>query len=232
MKFYYAMKEFLDEWNLITILIRLILAMLCGGAVGLMRSLRRRNAGFKTHAVVCVGATLVMLTGMYIYMEVDPSFELGRLPAQVVSGVGFLGVGTIIVTGKNHIQGLTTAAGLWTCAGIGLALGVGFYSGALIATVILLLVYRYLENLDEIVFNHSSIMYLYVELDQVDSIGPVVDRVKENFRLIQMEVKKRKKKDDTAVISLVIDVGIRTDHKKIMKEIMAYEGVLIVEEEL
>ncbi|MCQ2508328.1 MAG: MgtC/SapB family protein [Dorea sp.] len=228
---YTAIYNFMHEWNLLTILLRLLLAMVCGGSVGLMRSLRRRNAGFKTHAVVCVGATLVMLTSVYIYMEFGPSFEIARLPAQVVSGVGFLGVGTIIVTGKNHIQGLTTAAGLWTCAGIGLALGIGFYSGALITTLLLLIVYRFLENMDEYAFSHSSILYLYVVIYSKDQIGTVLQRVKENYRVVKVEVgKANKKADSAATMTMIVDVGHKKSHQKIINEMLAYEGVLIVEE--
>lgn len=230
MGYYHWMDSFFHSWNMLTILLKLLMAMACGGSVGLMRSLRRRNAGFKTHAVVCVGACLIMLTSVYIYMEYGSSFEIARLPAQVVSGVGFLGVGTIIVTGKNHIQGLTTAAGLWTCAGVGLALGIGFYSGAIITTLILLVIYRYLENMDEIAFSKSSVLYLYLVLDNKQSIGPVLARVKEKYKVVKVEVGKNKIKNGTAEMSLIVDVGPKKDHQAIMNAIMAYEGVLIVEE--
>ena len=112
--------SYLDEWNIVTITVRLILAVVCGGAIGLTRSVKRRGAGFKTHALVCLGSALVMMTGQYIYVDFGAISDIARLAAQVISGVGFLGVGTIMVTRDNHVKGLTTAAGLWTCAGIGL----------------------------------------------------------------------------------------------------------------
>ncbi len=231
MNFYHAMHDFFHQWNLFTILFRLVLAMIFGGSVGLMRSLRRRNAGFKTHAVVCIGATLIMLTGEFIYMEFDPVFDVSRLAAQVVSGVGFLGVGTIIVTGKNHIMGLTTAAGLWTCAGIGIALGIGFYSGALITTVIILIIYRFLENMDDIAASHASIMHVRMVLDDKKSIAPVIARIRESYRVDKVDVNKpRKAKGEIVSLNLVLDVGPHSNHRQVANEIMAYEGVILVEE--
>ena len=103
--------SYLDEWNIVTITVRLILAVVCGGAIGLTRSVKRRGAGFKTHALVCLGSALVMMTGQYIYVDFGAISDIARLAAQVISGVGFLGVGTIMVTRDNHVKGLTTAAG-------------------------------------------------------------------------------------------------------------------------
>ena len=120
----------LQQMNLITIIFRLALSLLLGGLLGTERGLRNRPAGFMTYVLVALGSTLFMLTNQYIsllFPETDPT----RLAAQVVSGIGFLGAGTIMVTRKDEIRGLTTAAGLWVAAGLGLAVGVGFYSGAI-----------------------------------------------------------------------------------------------------
>lgn len=132
--------EYLHTFSIPVVLIRLLLATVCGGAIGFLRSVKRRGAGFKTHILVCLGATLIMMTGEYIFRHVsNGTGDMARMAAQVVSGVGFLGAGTIMVTGKNQVKGLTTAAGLWACSGIGLAIGIGFYSGAIICTVIVFL---------------------------------------------------------------------------------------------
>ena len=123
------------------ILARLVLAAVFSGLVGLEREMRRRGAGLRTHILVCLGSTLLMLTGIYLFEHykdvttVDP----GRIAAQVVSGIGFLGAGTIMQS-RGTVKGLTTAASLWIVAGIGLAVGCGFYSGAVIATGISLVV--------------------------------------------------------------------------------------------
>ena len=119
------------------IFIRLILATALGGMIGFEREARRRAAGFRTHVLVCLGSTLIMMTSMYIcqiYMgmvNADP----GRIAAQVITGIGFLGAGTIIRSGAT-VKGLTTAASLWAVAGIGLAVGCGFYFAAVFTTAL------------------------------------------------------------------------------------------------
>lgn len=130
------MKEFLDMmkgWSELSILLRLVFSVLAGALIGIDRAMKRRGAGIKTHVLVCLGSALVMLTAQFIRLNYEGSMDVTRLGAQVISGVGFLGVGTIIVTGHNQVRGLTTAAGLWGCACIGLAIGIGFVDGAFIA---------------------------------------------------------------------------------------------------
>lgn len=122
-----------------TVAFRLCLAFLCGGAVGLERSYKNRPAGFRTHILICIGASMAAMTGLYLYLNAHISTDISRIGAQVVSGLGFIGAGTIVVTKKPQIKGLTTAAGLWASGIIGLALGAGFYEGGLTATVLLIL---------------------------------------------------------------------------------------------
>ena len=134
--------KFLGDWlddvsNIWTILIRLILAVIFGGIIGLERASKRHAAGFRTYILVCLGATLAMITNQFI-CEKSGQGDYARLGAQVISGIGFLGAGTILVTSKNQIKGLTTAAGLWACACMGLSIGIGYYTlaiGGLVVTL-------------------------------------------------------------------------------------------------
>ena len=142
--FWRGLMDAASDWNSLAIFLRLVLAMIVGMAVGIDRGLKRRGAGVKTHVLVCLGSALVMMTSEYMTHTFDSKLDIARLGAQVISGIGFLGVGTILVTGKNQIRGLTTAAGLWTCACVGLAIGIGFAEGA-IYTLILML---YLKGTD------------------------------------------------------------------------------------
>ena len=122
----------LKELNIISISFRIVLAVICGGVIGAERGRAHQPAGMRTYMLVCLGSTLVMSTGQYMYN----TFEAGdpaRLGAQVISGIGFLGAGSYYFR-KTRVRGLTTAAGLWTAASIGLALGIGFYSAGILAT--------------------------------------------------------------------------------------------------
>lgn len=119
------------EVTYISIIIRILAAFLLGGVIGMERGMKNRPAGLRTYMLVCVGSCLIMLTNQYIYQVFDTGDPV-RMGAQVVSGIGFLGAGTIVVTKRNQIRGLTTAAGLWAAAAVGLAIGIGFYEAAVL----------------------------------------------------------------------------------------------------
>ena len=124
--------------NSATILFRMVFAILCGGALGIERSIKNRPAGFRTHVLIIIGATTASLTGHFIYLNMSLPTDMSRLGAQVITGLGFIGAGTIIVTGQRTVKGLTTAAGLWATGIMGLAIGAGFYEGALLGTIAIL----------------------------------------------------------------------------------------------
>ena len=125
-----ALAAYLEEFNVLSVTVRILLATLCGGVLGIERGKANQAAGMRTHILVCLGATLIMLTGEYMFHKFSTG-DPARLGAQVVSGIGFLGAGSIIVEGRTKVRGLTTAAGLWTAACIGLAVGIGFYTGGI-----------------------------------------------------------------------------------------------------
>lgn len=114
-----------------SVLLRTVLAMVFSGILGYEREKKGRPAGFRTYMVVCIGSEIAMMTGIFLSRELG-STDPSRIAAQVISGIGFLGAGTILVTRQNQVKGLTTAAGLWADACLGLALGSGFYSGAIV----------------------------------------------------------------------------------------------------
>jgi putative Mg2+ transporter-C (MgtC) family protein len=154
----------------LAIVLRILLAVLCGGAIGLERGMKNRPAGLRTYMLVCVGACVVMLTNQYTYQV----YQVGdpvRMGAQVISGIGFLGAGTIIVTSRNQIKGLTTAAGLWTAGGIGLAIGIGLYEVAIAASAAVFIILTVLHQLDFRVRKKAHILEAYVELDQQTHLG-------------------------------------------------------------
>ena len=129
------MLQFLDflrtgEIGWLTVAVRLVLAVFCGGFIGLERERKRRPAGFRTHILICLGAAMTTLTSQFLALNLGANTDTARLGAQVIAGVGFIGAGTIIVTKRRQVKGLTTAAGLWTAAIVGLCCGAGFFEGA------------------------------------------------------------------------------------------------------
>lgn len=155
---------YMRELNTISILARFLLAVICGGIIGTERGKKLRAAGLRTHLLVCIGSASVMMLSQYISLYMDPNVDLTRLGAQVISGIGFLGVGTIVVTGQNQIKGLTTAAGLWASACMGLAIGIGFYEGAVIMCLFLYIVLEVVNILDMRFLKTYNNLNLYIEL--------------------------------------------------------------------
>ena len=162
----------LIELSFVTVLLRLLLAVLCGGAVGLERERKGRPAGFRTHILVCVGASLCMMTNQYLLQFIG-STDTARLGAGVLTGISFLGAGTIMVTGQRQVKGLTTAAGLWASAAMGLAIGVGFYEAALLACAVIFIVERALQNVSR-QRQRVKHMELYLELRDTHALGELI----------------------------------------------------------
>ena len=167
------------ELTLTAIVIRIIAAIVLGGVIGLERGMKNRAAGLRTYMLVCLGACVVMLINQYstqVFNTGDPV----RLGAQVISGIGFLGAGTIVVTSHNQIKGLTTAAGLWASACIGLAIGIGLYEVALIAGLCVFLVLTVLHEWDYFMRCRTRVVDVYIELDQSVSLGKFIRSIREN----------------------------------------------------
>ena len=162
----------LRDINFLSTLVRMLLATLCGALIGLERSYKNRPAGFRTHMLVCIGACVASLTGHYIYLGLQYPADISRIGAQVITGLGFIGAGTIIVTKKQTVKGLTTAAGLWAAGIAGLAIGAGFYEGGILASGLILLVEVCFANTGSRIRREPSIQILLtydhtVALDKV-----------------------------------------------------------------
>ena len=176
------MKEFIDilrEFSLLTVAVRLLLALILGGLIGLERERNRQAAGLRTHILVCMAATMTMLIGVYAKEAIDLTTDPLRIGAQVVSGIGFIGAGAIMVRSGRHIKGVTTASGLWCTAAIGLALGIGFYEGALICVVIVLIVMSFLKKLDRTLLFKDTDSYIYFEVKGSENVNQVFDNLRE-----------------------------------------------------
>ena len=154
--------DFLNEFNGVSVFVRLILALILGALLGIERERKQRPAGLRTYTLVCLGSALAAVTSEYI-CTIYPSADPARIPAQIVSGIGFLGAGTILVTKEHQVKGLTTAAGLWCCAAVGIAVGSGFYYGAIFAGILIVVSLRVFSIVDKNFLKYNKYMNFYVE---------------------------------------------------------------------
>ena len=179
---------FLRDFNIWTVLIRLTLCVLVGGIIGVERGRQGRAAGMRTHILVCMGAALVTMMGFYITQELQLDGDPMRIAAQVVSGIGFLGVGTIMLKGRFQITGLTTAAGLWCAATIGLALGAGFYEGALGVFIFTIATVSFLHKLEYKFIKRYRRFGIYVEITSDKMVRTTIDEISEMFNITDIQV--------------------------------------------
>lgn len=211
--------------NWASILLRIALSILIGGTIGIERGIKRHPAGFRTYILVCLGSALVMMTNQYI-VEVyggDP----GRLGAQVISGIGFLGAGTIIVTSSNQIRGLTTAASLWMAACLGVAIGIGFYGGALSGGIIVFLIMTVFQRFDSWVTSKNRVMKVCITFDGVLNFEEFLDQCREmDLKIGNIELSKGKSSKEKGIIAIVVlESAKRSDHTEIIASLNEIEGV-------
>ena len=220
----------LREITYLSIALRIVCAVLCGGALGLERGMKHRPAGMRTYMLVCVGSCLVMLTNQYLFQATQAGDPM-RLGAQVVSGIGFLGAGTIVVTRYNRIKGLTTAAGLWSAAGVGLALGVGFYEAAIVGTAAVFFVMTLLQKMDNKLHRRSRQLEAYIELSSI-SLGDFLRTMRESDIEISDVQRESGEEESSGVRAYVATVKgkKRQNHQELMEKILSIPGVNFVEE--
>ena len=220
----------LREVTYLAVALRIFAAVIIGGALGLERGMKNRPAGLRTYMLVCVGACIVMLTNQYIFQTFGAGDPV-RMGAQVVSGIGFLGAGTIIVTRRNQIKGLTTAAGLWSAAGVGLALGVGFYEAAIVGTAAVFFVMTLLQKMDNKLHRRSRQLEAYIELSSI-SLGDFLRTVRESDIEISDVQRESGEEESSGVRAYVATVKgkKRQNHQELMEKILSIPGVNFVEE--
>ena len=216
----------LRDINTATILFRMVLAILCGGAIGIERSMKNRPAGFRTHILIIVGATTASLTGHYIYLVMNLPTDMSRLGAQVITGLGFIGAGTIIVTGHRTVKGLTTAAGLWATGIVGLAIGAGFYEGAILGTLASLFTEAVMARVKVKRVKPFRCVVHYTEKDTLDH---VLRYCKDHNLIIKgLQIEGDRDESGAKVYSALISLQPTADidHAEFVRRIEAFDGVL------
>ena len=225
------MLEFLNPLRDITtvsVLVRLFFAVICGGAIGIEREHKRRTAGFRTHILICLGAAMTTMISQFLLYNMHLYTDIGRLGAQVIAGIGFIGAGTIIVTKRRQVKGLTTAAGLWTCAIIGLAIGAGYFEAALISTIIILLAEIFFSRFEYWVLENAKNINIYVEYTGNENLDSVI-RLLKSYRVVIIDLEITKSGVNSCAI-FQLQLPKKISHDKVMTAISASEGIISVEE--
>ena len=220
-----------DDLTTLIITVRLTLAVLCGGVIGIERERKRRPAGFRTHILICLGAAITTLTSQFLVLDLGLYTDMARLGAQVIAGIGFIGAGTIIVTKRRQVKGLTTAAGLWVSAIVGLCCGAGFYEAAIFATLIILLAELVFARLEYFIVSHAKTFTLFVEYSESSKLSNIMDSLKgDSVFILDMEVSKSSSSSNYfATFSLKMPRK-KASHQAVMTHIAKIDGVVSVEE--
>lgn len=219
----------LREVTYLAIVVRITVSVILGGIIGLERGLKNRPAGLRTYMLVSVGSCLIMLTNQYVN-QVFATGDPVRMGAQVVSGIGFLGAGTIVVTRRNQIKGLTTAAGLWAAAAVGLAIGVGLYEAGILSGLVIFLVLSLVHRWDSQMRKTSKVMEIYVELSKIN-LGDFMRKMRD----MEFEIDDVRTERDGAfeegkhAYILVLKSKHKIDHEKLYSTIREIDGVSYVE---
>lgn len=209
---------------------RIMIAVILGGIIGLERGLKNRPAGLRTYMLVCVGSCLIMMTNQYIYQAYGAGDPV-RMGAQVVSGIGFLGAGTIVVTKRNQIKGLTTAAGLWAAAAVGLAIGIGFYEAAIMGGGAIFVVLTVIHSWDNRMHRNSKVVEVYVELANSTNLGNFMREIRAlDLEIDSIQIEHENALED-GVRSYIITLKAKRKrtHEVIFQGIREIEGVAYLE---
>ena len=227
-----ALFDGLRDVTIWSVALRMTLAVICGGIIGIEREYKRRPAGFRTHILICLGAAMTTLTSQYLYLVLGQYTDMARLGAQVVAGIGFIGAGTIIVTRRQRVKGLTTAAGLWAAAIIGLTLGGGFYEGGLFATFLILIAELFFSRVEYRMLQNAPEVNLYVEYSDNKTMDTLLQEFREHgLKILNMGIihsSASERHNACAIFTLRLHKGLNVD--QIQKDICATAGVVSVRE--
>ncbi len=232
------MLHFLDflrpaELDWLTVIVRMVLAFLCGGIVGMEREQKRRPAGFRTHILICMGAAVTTMTSQFLVFELGLFTDMTRLGAQVIAGIGFIGTGTIIITRRRQIKGLTTAAGLWVAAIVGLAIGAGYYEAGVLTTVLILVAEIVLSRIEYSLRGSSSFnISVIIEYESSKCLGNIISSIRDmGLQISDMEVTKSTSSGrPCAVFSLEMYYKKKIKYETVIATLSAVEGVISVEQ--
>lgn len=214
----------LDQADILLAVIKILAAIICGGVIGIERGRSNQAAGMRTYMLVCLGSAVVMMTGQFLHEEYG-SGDPARMGAQVISGIGFLGAGSIITSGKTRIRGLTTAAGLWVSACIGLSIGIGYLEVGILATAAVAMIMTVMKKVEDF---FGAQVCIYLEVSMTNRLEDISQAIRESGLVItnirMNEVRKR-----THKLIVQIKNGNRYSQEELLCILKNIEGVKYVE---
>jgi putative Mg2+ transporter-C (MgtC) family protein len=221
----------IEDLSIVSLIVRMLLATLLGGLIGLERGARGQSAGIRTFALVCLGAASCAIVNLYLFYTTG-SADTARIPSTVITGVGFLGVGTIVATGRTSVRGLTTAATLWATAVLGLLVGSGFIVGSIICFVTILFIVVVLSKASLFQENIASRITLYVELDRETGLDEFLSYMNEHEYTVSVLEKQKKASVHSKDIGLLVTCNIHKhrSHTELIKDLLALASVDYIEE--
>ena len=222
----------LRELTVLSVALRMLLAVVCGGVIGLERENKRRPAGFRTHILICLGACMTTLTGQYLSVYMNYHTDMSRLGAQVIAGIGFIGAGTIIVTKRRQVRGLTTAAGLWVTAIIGLCCGAGYFEGAAAGAALVMLAELVFVRLERWLNRNSSEVNLYIKYKGHQSMDGIVMALRERkASVLDLEITRSEGVgEETASAIFLLRPQKGSQIRDLVSVLAGIDGVVLVEQ--
>ena len=225
----------LGDWsvgiNIWSIILRVVLAILIGGLIGSERAIKHHVAGLRTYTLVCLGSCIAMMTNQFV----SSSSDLSRLGAGVITGIGFLGAGSIMVNSRNRVRGLTTAAALWTSGAVGLAIGIGFYTLALASAIIIIIVLLLLPKFEGKLQKRSKSIFIHIELLSRPDLRSFLDYVRaRNIQVLSISYDPAYANSGLSVYSIALnlaqgDNGKKIKHDDLISDLSALDYVNFVE---
>ncbi|MBS1418692.1 MAG: Mg2+ transporter-C family protein [Clostridia bacterium] len=237
--------DYLRQLNFESMALRIILAMIMGGVIGYERELKHRPAGFRTYMLVALGSAVTVILSQYLDLmlstgwadslrenQVGNRTDVVRIGAQVINGIGFIGAGTILVTSRNEVKGLTTAAGLWASACMGLAIGAGFYECFLIGFALVIFIMKLLPLIEDAVLSRARNMNIYIEMDNIENLSNIVNRIKaDGIRMYDVDIDREQNSHMPQVNGLFsLRLPEKRHHTEVLAMLSTLDGIISIEE--
>ena len=236
------MIDYLRQFNMASVLLRLTLAVVCGGLIGVNREHKRRPAGFRTYMLVCLGSAMTGVLSQYLWVMMNTQWaevsallekkiDVSRIGAKAIGGVGFLGAGTILITDQSEVKGLTTAAGLWASACMGLAIGAGFYEGMLLGFLTIFLSIKVLPYIETFLMARSRNMNLYVELTSLERLKDFITLTKAiGIQIFDVELDRKRAAGGGVGVVLYLHLPKNQSHTKLLTDLSYSPDVRAIDE--